>query len=195
LAEAARVFELGDLQQRRAALRWLLLRPRLRARPRQRRRCSQGSARAAHVGARRTPRFRPARVFVPNPPGDPQCAESRGVTFVIAGATAAFTIGGGFEYGASVTSPMRPSGLEPPRGNLPTRPSTSYTPARCVRRRPNRPLCGVSRTHRTHLEWRLLPRCCHGSGLSRPGACGAPGRSAVGGAGLAPPHPGHPSRR
>ena len=30
----------------------------------------------------------------------------------------------GFEYGTSVPPPMRSSGLEPPRGKLPTRPST-----------------------------------------------------------------------
>jgi hypothetical protein len=59
------------------------------------------------------------------------------------------------------TTKMRPSGLEPPRGNLPTRPSTSYVPARCVRRRPKRPNGAGSRTHRTHLEQRVLPRCCH----------------------------------
>src|SRR5216684_497543 len=56
---------------------------------------------------------------------------------------------------------MRPSALEPPRGNLPTRPSTSYTPGRCVRGRPDRPICGASWTHRMHLERRVLPRCCH----------------------------------
>jgi hypothetical protein len=40
---------------------------------------------------------------------------------------------------------MRPSGLEPPRGNLPTRPSTSSSRVICVRRRPDRPIrpgCG-----------------------------------------------------
>jgi hypothetical protein len=57
--------------------------------------------------------------------------------------------------------PMRPSGLEPPRGNLPTRPSTSYTGASYVCRRPERPNSARSRTHRTHLEQRVLPRCCH----------------------------------
>jgi hypothetical protein len=35
-------------------------------------------------------------------------------------------IGGGFEYGTSVTSPMRPSGLEPPRAVKLTRPSTLH---------------------------------------------------------------------
>jgi len=38
--------------------------------------------------------------------------------------------------------PMRPSGLEPPRGNLPTRPSTSFKQRRCVRGRPDRPISG-----------------------------------------------------
>jgi ATP-dependent exoDNAse (exonuclease V) alpha subunit len=38
---------------------------------------------------------------------------------------------------------MRPNGLEPSRGNLPTRPSTSYRTCRCVRRRPDRPNCAV----------------------------------------------------
>jgi hypothetical protein len=55
----------------------------------------------------------------------------------------------------------RPSGLEPPRGNLPTRPSTSYTDARCCQERPDRPNSARSRTHRTHLEGRVLPRRCH----------------------------------
>jgi hypothetical protein len=45
---------------------------------------------------------------------------------------------------------VRPSGLEPPRGNLPTRPSTSYAREIWVRPRPDRPFCAGSRTHRTH---------------------------------------------
>jgi predicted acylesterase/phospholipase RssA len=57
-----------------------------------------------------------------------------------------------------------PSRLEPPRGDLSTRPSTSYTADRCVRARPNRPFRGGSRRHRTHLQGRVLPRCCHGPG-------------------------------
>jgi hypothetical protein len=56
---------------------------------------------------------------------------------------------------------MRSSGLEPPRAVKPTRPSTLYTGARWLQKRPNRPNNGVSRTHRTHLEERVLPRCCH----------------------------------
>src|SRR5271165_3507524 len=56
---------------------------------------------------------------------------------------------------------MRPSGLEPPRGNLPTRPSTLFGPARSVRQRSDRPISGDSLTRRTHLEQRVLPRCCH----------------------------------
>jgi site-specific DNA recombinase len=56
---------------------------------------------------------------------------------------------------------VRPSGLEPPRAVKPTRPSTSYTTARYVRRRPGRPNSAGFRTHRTHLEQRLLPKCCH----------------------------------
>jgi hypothetical protein len=68
-----------------------------------------------------------------------------------------------FESDDFLPRKMRPSGLEPPRGNLPTRPSTLFTAARCFRWRPNRPIRGVSRTHRTHLEERVLPRCCHGS--------------------------------
>jgi hypothetical protein len=55
---------------------------------------------------------------------------------------------------------MRPSGLEPPRGNLPTRPSTSYTAARCSQERPDRPNNVGSWPQRTYLE-RVLPRCCH----------------------------------
>ncbi len=46
--EASEAPELDDQQQRQAALRWLLLRPRLRARPPQRRRRSQGAARRPH---------------------------------------------------------------------------------------------------------------------------------------------------
>src|ERR1700693_4338576 len=56
---------------------------------------------------------------------------------------------------------VRPSGLEPPREISPPGPSTSYTGARYVRRRPNRSCCAVSRTPRTHLDGRVLPRCCH----------------------------------
>ncbi len=48
-----------DRQRRPAALRWLLLRPRLRARPRRRRRNPLGAARAGEVGARRPPCFPP----------------------------------------------------------------------------------------------------------------------------------------
>jgi hypothetical protein len=36
-----------------------------------------GCCKAAHMGARRTPCFRSPRVFVPNPPGDPESADSR----------------------------------------------------------------------------------------------------------------------
>jgi hypothetical protein len=65
---------------------------------------------------------------------------------------------------------MRPSGLEPPRRNLSTRPSTPYSPARCSQERPNRPNSAVSRTHRTHMEQRVLPRCCHAmAGISARG--------------------------
>lgn len=57
-----------ELQQRPAILRWLLLRHcELRACPRQRRHRSHGAA--GHPrGHEATPCFRPARVFVPNPP-------------------------------------------------------------------------------------------------------------------------------
>jgi hypothetical protein len=61
---------------------------------------------------------------------------------------------------------MRSSGLEPPRAVKPTRPSTSYSRARCSRERPNRPSSALSRTRRTHMEARVLPRCCHGLGYS-----------------------------
>jgi hypothetical protein len=37
----------------------------------------------------------------------------------------------------------------------------------CVRPRPDRPLRGVSRTHRTHLARRLLSNCCHRRHLNR----------------------------
>ena len=65
-----------ELQQRSAALRWLLLRPRLRACPRQRRRRSHGAARPSTWG-RGEPCFRPARVVVPSPPRDPESAGRR----------------------------------------------------------------------------------------------------------------------
>jgi site-specific DNA recombinase len=45
---------------------------------------------------------------------------------------------------------VRPSGLEPPRGKLPTRPSTLFAHAIYVRPRPDRPFCAGLRTHRTH---------------------------------------------
>lgn len=54
-----------------------LLRPRLRARPRQRRRRSQGAARPPSSARGKPPAFVPARVFGPNPLGDPGSAERR----------------------------------------------------------------------------------------------------------------------
>jgi hypothetical protein len=70
---------------------------------------------------------------------------------------------------------MRSSGLEPPRAVNPTRPSTSDTGARCVQEHPNRPNSTYPRTHRTHLDRRLLPQCCR-----------APTTSLVGRPALAP---------
>jgi hypothetical protein len=61
-------------------------------------------------------------------------------------------------------SPMmmvRSSGLEPPRAVKPTRPSTPSMSVIYVRGHPDRPLCAVSWTHRTHMDGRLLPNCCH----------------------------------
>ena len=88
---------------------------------------------------------------------------------------------------------MRSSGLEPPRGKLPTRPSTSYTAARCFQQRPDRPSRALSRTHRTYMEQRVLPRRCHAKRGSRAGGplgavqgrlaaptVGFPGRRAAG---------------
>ena len=66
-----------DQQQRPAALRWLLLRPRLRARVHQRRRRSQGAARPLTWARGNDAAFLHARVFWPNPPGDPESAEGR----------------------------------------------------------------------------------------------------------------------
>jgi hypothetical protein len=72
---------------------------------------------------------------------------------------------------------MRPSGLEPPWGNLPTRPSTLFSGCRCVRPRPDRPICTVfgriGRIGRSGFCQRfvtvlrgLCHRCC-GPGCSR----------------------------
>ena len=55
---------------------------------------------------------------------------------------------------------MRSSGLEPPRAVKPTRPSTSNTPARCLQERGDRSNRPLPRTHRTHLDQRVLPRRC-----------------------------------
>jgi hypothetical protein len=46
--------------------------------------------------------------------------------------------------GLSTKHLVRPSGLEAPRGKLPTRPSTSFARAICVRPRPDRPFCTVA---------------------------------------------------
>ena len=58
---------------------------------------------------------------------------------------------------------MRPNGLEPSRGNLPTRPSTSSGRVRCVRGRPQQAICARPRRPRTHLARRLFSRCSHGT--------------------------------
>jgi hypothetical protein len=71
---------------------------------------------------------------------------------------------------------MRSSALEPSRGRLPTRPSTSYKPARYARRRPERPDRPIFRAHRTYLDERLLPLCCHRRVRQAPGACRASAR-------------------
>jgi site-specific DNA recombinase len=68
--------------------------------------------------------------------------------------------------GFSPTNLVRSSGLEPPRAVKPTRPSTSYKADRCVPRRPDRPNSALSRTHRTHMEERVLPQYCHAGGHS-----------------------------
>jgi len=70
-----------DQQQPRAALRWLLLRARLRARPRQPRRRSQSAARPPTWARVDWPAFAPRGVFVPNPPGDPESAERRTIAY------------------------------------------------------------------------------------------------------------------
>jgi site-specific DNA recombinase len=67
---------------------------------------------------------------------------------VLVGASAAPAPSGG--QGWSPNNLVRPSGLEPPRGKLPTRPSTLFNGAIYVRRRPDRPLPPGLRTHRTH---------------------------------------------
>jgi site-specific DNA recombinase len=66
----------------------------------------------------------------------------------LVGAASATTAssGGGF----STEHLVRPSGLEPPRRTISTRPSTSSAREICVRPRPERPFCAGSRTHRTH---------------------------------------------
>jgi len=71
-----------------------------------------------------------------------------------------------FRFGSISTDLVRSSGLEPPRAAKPTRPSTSYTRTRCLQERPNRPNSALSRTHRTHIEERVLPRCRHADGAS-----------------------------
>jgi len=55
-----------------------------------------------------------------------------------------------FRVGSNNATLVRPSGLEPPRRTISTRPSTLSTIARYVRQRPDRPFCAGSRTHRTH---------------------------------------------
>ena len=70
-----------ELQQRPAALRRLLLRPRLRACPRQRRRPPYTMLQRRPRGRQANPLLRPARVFVPNPSGDPESAEGRTLAF------------------------------------------------------------------------------------------------------------------
>jgi hypothetical protein len=53
---------------------------------------------------------------------------------------------------------MRPRGLEPPRTNQPTRPSTLFGPRRCFHGRPDRPNCEVPWTDWTQwTEWMLSP--------------------------------------
>jgi site-specific DNA recombinase len=64
----------------------------------------------------------------------------------VGASTSAASMRGGF----SPISLVRPSGLEPPRRTISTRPSTSSTDARYVRPCPDRPFCAVSRTHGTH---------------------------------------------
>jgi hypothetical protein len=55
---------------------------------------------------------------------------------------------------------MRSSGLEPPRGKLPTRPSTRSAGRCWFQQRPDRPVCGLLKTHRTYLAERLLSDFC-----------------------------------
>jgi hypothetical protein len=48
------------------------------------------------------------------------------------------------------TTSVRPNGLEPSRGNLPTRPSTRSRGCRWVQRCPDRPICAVFWTRWTY---------------------------------------------
>jgi hypothetical protein len=53
---------------------------------------------------------------------------------------------------------MRPRGLEPPRTNQSTRPSTRSAPCGCSEQRPNRANCGVFWTHWTRWKGWMLSR-------------------------------------
>ncbi len=70
-----------------------------------------------------------------------------------------------FRGGCDAINLVRPSGLEPPRRTVSTRPSTSFRGRRCVRGRPDRPFCAGLRTHRRHRTNWLLSEMCH-AGLS-----------------------------
>ncbi len=68
-------------------------------------------------------------------------------------------------HGLSPMILVRANGLEPSRGNLPTRPSTRYGRCWPVRWRPTSPNCGGCKRGWTHrLTW-TLPKCCHANGL------------------------------
>jgi hypothetical protein len=70
---------------------------------------------------------------------------------------------------------MRSSGLEPPRGKLPTRPSTSYTRARYVRRRLDRPIALVG----GHIGRNWRTECCHDVATASPTEAPASGASLI----------------
>jgi DNA invertase Pin-like site-specific DNA recombinase len=71
---------------------------------------------------------------------------------------AASATAGSFGGGFSTEHLVRPSGLEPPRGKFPTRPSTRYARCRWVRQHPDRPFGAVFWTHWTHRTMWMLPR-------------------------------------
>jgi site-specific DNA recombinase len=73
------------------------------------------------------------------------------------------SFGGGF----SPKIMVRSSGLEPPRAVKPTRPSTGFAGRRCIRGRPDRPICSVLWIHWTGLEGWMFSKCSHGRRLAR----------------------------